>query len=147
MKIKYTKLNLILITITCLTMLACDNEDFTGHSRLKPTSPVISIVLPTQAELDDPSVTDFEIEISMSVAQIVDVAVHSLRVGGDAIAHDDFDIEDRIIIPSGSTTGKFNLHLLSDEMIDGPLTVILQIGDPRTANAEITPIQFTIDRN
>lgn len=148
MRFTIFKINkVVLISMVLLFMLACEQDDFTGHSRLKPTSPIITMVLPTQTELNDPTINEFEIDVSMSVAQIVDVAIHSLKVGGDAVAHDDFDIEDRIIIPAGSTSGHFTLHLLTDEMIDGPLTVIIQIGDPRTANAKITPVQFTIDRN
>ncbi|HPM31525.1 MAG TPA: hypothetical protein PLJ60_14410 [Chryseolinea sp.] len=127
-------------------LFACDNEDYTGHSQLKPTSPVMTVALPPQTDLDDVDQFEFHITVTMSVAQIVDVAVHSVQTGGDA-THDDYSIEDRIIIPKGETEGTFTLHLDSDELIEGPLTLTLQIGDGRTANADITPVSFTVDRN
>lgn len=142
---KFIKYSTVILAFSVL-LLACEKDDFTGHSRLKPTSPVITVTLPPQVDLDDPAQDVFDITVTMSVAQIVDVAVHSVQVGGDAVAHDDYDIEDRIIIPKGQLTGTFELHILSDELLDGPLTVTLQIGDARTANADITPVSFTIDR-
>jgi hypothetical protein len=138
-----------ILSVVSLALLfsACEKDDFTGHSRLVPTSPVITVTLPDQVDLDDPAQDVFDITVTMSVAQIVDVAIHSVQMSGDAVPHEDYDIEDRIIIPKGQTTGTFSLHVLSDELLDGPLTVTLQIGDARTANADITPVQFTIDRN
>jgi hypothetical protein len=142
---KFIKYSTVILAFSVLLM-ACEKDDFTGHSRLKPTSPVITVTLPPQVDLDDPGQDVFDITVTMSVAQIVDVAVHSVQIGGDAVAHDDYDIEDRIIIPKGQLTGTFELHILTDELLDGPLTVTLQIGDARTANADITPVSFTIDR-
>ncbi len=142
---KYIKY-LTLISAFSILLVACDNDDFTGHSRLVPTSPVITVTLPAQADLDDPAQDVFDVTVTMSVAQIVDVAVHSVQTGGDAVAHDDYDIEDRIIIPKGQTEGVFSLHINSDELLEGPLTLTLKIGDARTANADITPVSFTINR-
>ena len=142
---KFIKYSTVILTLSIL-FIGCEKDDFTGHSRLKPTSPVITVTLPALADLDDPTQDVFDITVTMSVAQIVDVAVHSIQTGGDAVAHDDYDIEDRIIIPKGETVGVFSLHINTDELLEGPRTVVLQIGDARTANADITPISFTIDR-
>jgi len=133
---KFIKYSTVILAFSVLLM-ACEKDDFTGHSRLKPTSPVITVTLPPQVDLDDPGQDVFDITVTMSVAQIVDVAVHSVQIGGDAVAHDDYDIEDRIIIPKGQLTGTFELHILSDELLDGPLTVTLQIGDARTASLRL----------
>ena len=143
---KFIKSLAIIITFGVL-LGACEKDDFTGHSRLEPTSPVITVTLPPQADLDDINQFEWDITVTMSVAQVVDVAIHSIQVGGDAALHDDYDIEDRIIIPKGQTVGVFAMVINSSELNDGPLTVTLQIGDARTANAAITPVEFTIDRN
>jgi len=137
----------IIIVFISSFFFACEKDDFTGHSQLRPTSPVITVTIPPQSDLEDITQYVWDITVTMDVAQIVDVAIHSIKVGGDAMPHDDYEIEDRIIIPKGETQGVFKFEITSLELNDGPLTVTLQIGDARTANADITPVQFVIDRN
>lgn len=144
------------IALTLFT--GCDDEDFTGHSRLKPTSPIITIVAPTAAELNDPEGYLYEIDLNMSVAQIVDVAVHMVHVDGDAELDTDYHFYysnpitgadasgDKIIIPAGATSVKVYFEILSDELYDGDISLKLQVGDVRTANAKITPVELVVNR-
>jgi hypothetical protein len=127
--------------------ISCDNEDFTGESRLKPTSPVISVTLPTISIEQEGNENEFLIGVTMSVAQIVDVAVHAKQIAGTAVLDEDFEIESRIIIPAGETQGSFTLKVLSDCSKEEPKTVTLQIGDQRTANADIDPVEMSFTIN
>jgi len=138
---------ILLVALAANSIVGCEGDDFTGHSRQKPTSPVIEVTLPSVADLEDPDVDEFVIPVTMSVAQIVDVAVYVKQIGGDAISHDDYDVDASIIIPKGETEGEIHLSIHTEELSDGPKTVILQIGDARTANADIDPVELTIDRN
>lgn len=141
-----------------LGTMGCNDDDYTGHSILKPTSPVITVTLPPQAELDDPDNHSFEVTITMSVEQVVDVAVYLLQADGDAVFNEDYAIswvdadtnspshENRVIVRRGFTTVKATVEILSNELNDGDKMLKLQIGDARTANAKITPVSMTIDR-
>jgi hypothetical protein len=147
-----------LLFFGAVVFTGCENDDFTGHSRQKPTSPVITLSLPSQAVLDDPEEYLFEIGVSMSVAQIVDVAVHFVHEDGDAEFHEDYtlywtdpitgaEVEgETLIIPKGATNVTVHLEILSDELYYGDRSLKLKVGDTRTANAKITPGTIIIDR-
>lgn len=149
---------LVLLLVFSVVLASCDKDDYTGYSRLKPTSPEITITAPDDAALGDIDEYLFDIEIDMDVAQIVDVAVYFVQIGGDAVYHEDYTIywndpatgarveSDRLIIPKGVTHITATLEILSLELNDGDLFLDLQVGDDRTANADITPVSFTIDR-
>ncbi len=143
--------------------LACDNEDFTGDSRLKPTSPTISVTPPTISVEQEADSNKFLLNVTMSVAQIVDVAIHATQVDGTATLGEDFDVlikkkdektgtfteesNTRLIIPAGDVTGTFIIKVLTDCLKEEAETVTLQFGDERTANADVTPMEvsFSID--
>ncbi len=122
---------------------ACDSDDFTGESRLKPTSPTITVDASSIAAGTTVSEGDeetFDIEVTLSEAQIVDVAVYVVQVGGDAVAGEDYDVATRTIIPKGETSATITVSILTDCGIEASKTLELQVGDDRTANADITPV-------
>jgi len=142
---------LLILVVVSFGFTSCDDEDFTGHSSLVPTSPTISISAPSSITIDEQDTT-FSWTVTMSEAQIVDVAIYvTVAEGTTATEHDDFDIENsnsRVYIPAGSTTGTAMVTLYADDDTrEETEMLMIQIGDSRTANASITPTTVAITIN
>lgn len=123
--------------------MSCDKEDYTGHSNLTPSNPTISIDVPaagiTLLEKD----TTYSFTVTLSEAQIVDIAVYVTQIDGNATLGEDYEIGNsggRIFIPAYSTTATLDIKILVDETPESVETFKLQIGDYRTANAQLTPV-------
>ena len=132
---------------------ACNKDDYTGHSTLSPTNPTISVDFGTIGSIPDAGdytgETDstLTVNLSMDVAQIVDVAVFVTVVSGTATVDEDFSLStDMVMIRAGETTASFDVTILKDEIFEATETFTIQVGDDRTANATIVPVtsQYTI---
>lgn len=140
-------LNKFIIAGFSLMAFACDKDDFTGDSTLTPTNPTIDI------EVEDSDVSflekdsTFTFTLTLSEPQISDVAVYVTQVAGDATMGEDFTLgSDVVIIPANTTSAVATVSVAADDIPEGTETFTIQIGDSRTANADITPatVQFTI---
>ncbi|MBN2891955.1 MAG: hypothetical protein JXL97_08820 [Bacteroidales bacterium] len=142
------KINKILSVffILLVVLAGCKKDDYTGHSQLVPTNPTITVDLGTIAPMIDGVDQTHTITLNMDVAQVVDVAVHVLVLEGTATEGEDFSVPSVITIPAGKTTASFNVTVLADEINEETETFKIQIGDERTANATLTPVEanFTI---
>ncbi|MFC0877359.1 Calx-beta domain-containing protein [Saccharicrinis sp. FJH2] len=148
MKAKNNKL-LYLVTLLVvfgLLVVSCNKEDNTGYSTLKVKSPTITITpgftSPVVLVENDEK---YEFTVTLSEPQIVDVHLAVAQVDGTASA-DDYELTGTVVIPAGSTSGKGNIKILSDAVIEDDETLTIQIGDEETANASLTPltVEFTI---
>ncbi|MCD9019318.1 Calx-beta domain-containing protein [Parachryseolinea silvisoli] len=144
MKKLYSKY--ISLLALAVAFAACSDDDKTGESILTPTSPTVNITI------DHPEVTllekdsTFEFTVTLSTAQIVDVAVYVNVTGGDATEGSDFTYTSLLKIPANRTTAKGQVKILADEVPEDTETLTITVGDARTENASITPrtISFTI---
>jgi len=138
-----------LLAAMVVFLFSCETEDYTGYSTIVPTNPTITISnnYTSINMIEKDSI--FTFDVTLSVAQIVDVYVYIKQIDGDATEGSDFVILNdagRLTIPFGSTTGKLMVKVLSDDIFEGAESFTLQLGDERTANASVTPITvlFTI---
>jgi hypothetical protein len=136
----------ILLTLFSFFIVGCVEENNTGYSTLKPTSPTISITpgftSPVALVEND---SKYEYTVTLSEPQLVDVHLNIAQIGGNA-TESDFEMTTIIAIPAGATSGKGYIKILSDDVIEGTETLKIQIGDQSTANASLTPItvEFSI---
>lgn len=145
---KILKYNLIALLAMVFFMYSCDDDDYTGYSDLTATSPSITVsgIAGGGYTLNESAQTEYTFDVTLSEAQISDVALYVTQVGGDAENGADFSISNtnsRVLIPANSTTGQLGIKVLTDELIEGTETFTLQIGDERTANTSITPVTVT----
>jgi len=129
-----------------LFVASCEQEDNTGWSTFSPTSPAITIT----TEVTDVTLVENDQEytftVTLSEAQLVDVKVYPIQVGGDATVGDDYTISGSLVISAGSLSSTGKIKILKDDLIEPTETVKIQIGNEKTANAAITPatMNFTI---
>lgn len=127
-----------------LAAFSCDDEDFKNDSTLKATNPTITVNAPfgnnvTFLEKD----TTFTFTVTLSEPQIVDVAVYVSVGAGTATLGSDFSLgSDRIVIPAWRTSASGSISVTNDTEVEESETIIVTVGDERTANAQITPVTF-----
>ncbi|HAF29987.1 MAG TPA: hypothetical protein DCG75_13180 [Bacteroidales bacterium] len=144
---KIIKYNFIALLAIVFLAYSCSEDDNTGYSKLVPTSPTITVsgIAAGGYNLTETNTT-YSFDVTLSVAQVADVALYVTQIDGDAEMGVDFSIvnsNNRVYIPANSTTGKLEIKVLSDELIEGTETFTLQIGDERTTNATVTPVEVT----
>ncbi|MBN1414173.1 MAG: hypothetical protein JW973_03650 [Bacteroidales bacterium] len=133
------------ILLAFLLIIGCETEDFTDYSTLTPTSPTVSITGPTSINVVEMD-TSVYFDVALSVAQVVDVVIYVSQVSGDATEGEDYEIlndGNSVTIPAGSTTGKIGIQVMADADVEGTETCVIQIGDNRTGNVSLTPLQVT----
>jgi Calx-beta domain. len=135
-----------LLVITLLSVTACSEDDATGFSTLVPTNPTISVTGGGNYSVNEIDKDEYTFNITLSEPQIVDVTVHVLATGEATLGEDYVLSASSVVIPAYRTSGKFTLSILSDEEFEETETLTLQIGDDRTANANLSPVNavFTI---
>jgi len=142
-----TKINKIFFHIATIALVSallvgCAKEDNTGQSTLKPTNPTISVEagFTSPASLvENDSV--FEYTVTLSEAQLVDINLNVIQVGGTATP-DDYGMSSSIYFAAGTTSGKGKIKILSDDVIEDTENLIIQVGDSQTANATFTPVTY-----
>ncbi|MCU0472059.1 MAG: hypothetical protein MUC93_01670 [Bacteroidales bacterium] len=129
-----------------LMMISCDKEDFTGYSTIVPTAPTITVTgIPANINFVEKDST-FTFNVTMSVAQVVDVVLVAKQISGTAKEGEDFKILNdagKLTILAGATTGQFKLKILADDVKEVTETATVQIGNETTANAAFTPVNVT----
>ncbi len=147
---KTYKLNFIVLMSFIFFFAGCEKEDYTGFSTLEPTSPSITITgIAASGYNFVEQDTTFTFDVTLSTPQVADVVIYIKQIDGDATAGEDYKINNtgaKVNIGATETTGQVSISILPDEMYEGVETVTLQIGDERTANADLTPatVTFTI---
>ena len=142
---KYISIWLVAVAVV---FSSCDEDDATGHSSVTPTSPTITVTAPTITAVTDEAGTDYVFTVAMSETQIVDVAVWITQTAGDATEDADFALSThKLVIPAFTTSASFTVSILADAISEETESFTLTIGDSRTANATITPVDasFTIN--
>ncbi len=132
------------ILIAILSFASCEKEDFTGHSKLKPTSPTITV---TGVNPDGYSLVEggqkFTFDVNLSTAQIADTKLYVKQIAGDATQGVDFAVDNSVLIPAGATTAAVTVEVFEDDLVEDTETFRIQIGDNTTANASFSPV--TVD--
>ncbi len=137
-----------LSTALMLLITSCDDDDFTGDSTVKPSSPTVSVTGGGSHSSNEAAETKYEFVVSLSEAQVADVIVYVSVTGGTAVADVNYKLSSsKVVIPALATSAGFNVQILSDPLPNETLTLEIQIGDERTNNVTITPVMsdFTIE--
>ena len=132
-------INKIILSIISLSLfvVGCEVEDYTGDSVMNPGSATLSIstTATSTSLIEDDSV--YEFTATLSQAMQVDVKLFATQVDGDATEGSDFEMSGSITIPAGSLSATGTIKILIDNLVEETETVKIQIGDNRTANAEL----------
>ncbi len=142
------KINVIILFVMLFIVSACEKDDFTGKSTLNPTAPTLSVTgIPSSISFVEKDST-FTFEVTMSMAQTVNVKISVAQIDGTATEGEDFKILTGayVVIPAGSLSAKVKVQVLSDNVLEGDETFSIQIGNEQTANATFAPVKvdFTI---
>lgn len=143
---RFLKYNLIALLAMALFMSSCNDDDYTGYSDLVPTENVSITVGGTGSFTLTEADSSYTFDVTLSAAQIVDVVLYANVTGGDATSGEDFKIANtgsRVYIPAGSTTGTLEIKILQDNLAEAAETFTVTIGDERTANATVDPVDVT----
>ena len=147
---KILKYNSIVLMVLLFFIFSCDKEDYTDYSTLVPTKPTVTItVANSNITLVEQNAT-YTFDVTLSEAQISDVAVYITVVeGGTATLNEDFIIDNmsnKVNIPASKLSGTAVIKVLADDLQEPTETFTIQIGDERTGNVNITyaTVNFTI---
>ena len=132
-----------------LLTTACNTDNFTGDSVVMPSQPTVIITVPTiPASFDYGTGGSYDISVALSEVQVVDVKVASVvEPGSEAIEDVDFSITNHTVVVSAQKTTANNLITLTvadDAVRETDKSLIVTIGDYRTANASIEPVVINI---
>jgi hypothetical protein len=136
MKSKLIKISFLFSLFTLL--LSCnDNEDYTGDSVLKATSPSLNVTLSFE---NSQTLVEQEKEYAFTVAisekQVTDVVIYLEQVSGDATDGVDFSIPHTVTIKRGSLSVSDVIAIHADELIEETETATIQIGTGLEANVQ-----------
>lgn len=128
---------------------ACDDDDNQGYSGITPTNPTISVDVPASGVNLVETKATYLFDVTLSEPQVVDIAIYIKTIAGTATEGEDFTIDNgnsRVYIPAGKTAGTVSITVLEDELLEETETFTIQIGDERTSNTEISPVEvnFTL---
>ncbi|WP_146092104.1 hypothetical protein [Polaribacter filamentus] len=136
MKNKLIKISFLFSLFTLL--LSCnDNEDYTGDSVLKATSPSLNVTLSfenSQTLVEQEK--EYAFTVTISEKQVTDVVIYLEQVSGDATDGVDFSIPLTVTIKKGSLSVSDVIAIHADELIEETETATIQIGTGLEANVQ-----------
>lgn len=141
----YEKSILMLMVFALALLSACEVDQYTGNSTLKPTDPTITVSnAGDQGLFLDGEDQVHTISLAMDMAQAVDVAVHVSQTGGDAVEGVDYSLSaSSLLFKSGATAASLEVKILANPDPNGPRGFTITVGDRLTGNANITPTTAT----
>ena len=139
------------LTLSFVFLSSCTNNDqATGKGTLNVETGVVvkvNIAAPlfatnTTKEADQDS---YSYTVTLNKPQSVAVKVYVSQAGGTA-GNKDFTFDTELNIPAYETTASGTISILNDSEKEGDENFILQIGNNKTANATVEPVNvsFTI---
>lgn len=136
---------LTLIAMIGIATISCDREEYTGYSTLVPTSPTITVTpaFTSPLVLTEDN-TKHKVTVTLSEPQVADIKLYISQIDGTADASD-YVVTNSVVIPVGSTSASAEIQILSDDIKEETETLTLQIGDAKTANASLTPVNVMFE--
>ncbi|MCF6212734.1 MAG: hypothetical protein L3J45_01775 [Flavobacteriaceae bacterium] len=145
-KINKSVFSFLLALTLSLFIVSCEQEKNTGLSTFLPPAPTLSVTTDASSTslIEDNSVYTFT--ATLSTPQLVDVKLFISQIAGNATLGADYTVDGSIVIPAGATSATGKIKILSDNLPEGTESLTIQIGDNRTANANLTPatMEFSI---
>ncbi|MBI9065734.1 MAG: hypothetical protein JEZ09_00500 [Salinivirgaceae bacterium] len=136
------KYNIIPVLFFAFGFIAC-NEDFTDDSTLNPKDVTVTVT----SDLPTSSITEadakYTITATLNAVQLVNVKLNITQTAGDATSAD-FSYPSSITIQAGSLSATDIVEIKADDIFEAPESFTLQVGDAETANANFTPVTFTV---
>lgn len=117
-------------------MFSCaENDDYTNDSVLTVSAPALSVSLgfPNSQSIVEQEAS-YDITVSITSTQSVDVVVYLKQIDGTASAGEDFSMPSSLTIPKGSLSASDVISIHADEIIEDTETVTIQIGSGNEAN-------------
>jgi len=141
----YEKSILMLMVFTLALLSACEVDQYTGGSRVKPTDPTITVLdAGDQGLYLDGEDQVHTISLSMDMAQVADVSVNVSQTDGEAVEGTDYTLSaSSVVLKSGITTASLDVTILANPDQNGQRGFTITVGDKLTANANITPTTAT----
>ncbi len=135
--------SLLSLSLVLLMLVAgCKKDDYTGASTISPTTPTANLEIDAPSSMTEANM-DIPFTITLSEAQIVDLAFKVTQTGGDAVEGADFDFTHTVIIPAFSTSGSGAITIYADLEIEETETLQLKIGETETPNVNF--VAQTVD--
>jgi hypothetical protein len=148
---KQNILKLAGVLFSVFLMISCSEDDATGYSNMRATSPSLSVSTDfNSSETLVENDATYTFTVSISEPQIVDVQVKLAQVGGDATEGLDFEFPHSVTIKAGSTSATGEIKILSDDLAEETETVELQIGlgnESNVSSVSSTTVSFTIQNS
>jgi hypothetical protein len=134
--------------IVSIAVTSCNEDDFTGQSTMVPVIPFPGITitdLPVNVIMEEKD-TVMEFTFTVQDAQTVDIKLRmSVDPASTATEGEDFELSaTSVVIPAFTTTASFELEIFKDDTPEDDETIIINVGDASTANAEFEPRQMSI---
>lgn len=131
-------IKILALTLSVFALIvSCSEEDYTGQSTKKATSPSLSVELGfanSQSLVE--SETSFPFTVTISEPQIATVVIKIAQVGGSATDGDDFSIPHSVSIPVGSTSVSDVITIHADDLVEDTENAIIQIALGNEANVD-----------
>ena len=118
-----------------LTTACSNDDDATGASTMKATTPSLSVALDFDSSI---SIVEQEatygFTVSISEPQIVDIRVNLTQIGGDATNGEDFSMPPNVTIVAGKTSVSDVIAIHADDIPEAVETAVIQIANGNEAN-------------
>lgn len=136
---------LVLALFTSFT--GCDNDNATGKGTLEVATDVIGTVTLKTPLLTSQTVKEaeegvFTYTIKLNKPQVVPIKIYVNQIGGNA-DDQDFEFDHEVTFPAYTTSATGTITILNDNLQEGDENIVLQIGDIKTANASLTPLNIS----
>ena len=118
----------VLAFSTLVFMLACSEDNLTGDSTKKVSSPTLSVELGfTNNQTLIEQEREYNFTVSISEPQIVNVIVYLSQISGTATNGEDFTIPESVTIPIGSTSVSGVIAIHEDDLAEETETAVIKI--------------------
>lgn len=139
---------LSLTLLSTLIFIGCNSDDLTNRSNIVAAEGVVATVNfgfennVNALEVDEPVLT---YTISLNKPQVSDVKVYVSVTGGTATLEDDYSYDTEVVIAANTTSATGTISIVKDAIYEVTENLTIKIGDNRTANATLVPVERTIN--
>jgi len=145
---KNIKIKIVALFAASMLIFSCTKDDNTGISNFTVNSG-INYTVDTSSFGANPTTTDeadvtYTYTVNLSGMQTADVIIPVSVIAGNATEGVDFDYDNLIVIPAGTTSKDGTFTVYGDILPEDTETFTLQIGNPTgVANVSGSPVEVT----
>lgn len=126
-------------------LVGCKKDKFQDYSTLVHKNAQVGDLPTLISTLDKDTV--IQIPFTLTEKPIADMYITVAAVSGTATEGDDYEINTpTIFIPAFQQNGVIEVHILADDVLEGPESFVVQVGDSLDANVHVIKnITFNLD--